>query len=144
MVNENIGGWKRYDADMKFYEKIRDEILTVAEQAGVSARQQLRLELGVEEILVNVFSYAYDDFGYIWLKTSVEGDCFRLEVADHGRPFDPLARDYRHAENVPLADRQPGGLGIFLVKKNFKSVVYCYEEMFGGMANHLTMLLQMK
>ena len=34
-----------------------------------------------------------------------------------------------------------GGYGIFLVKKNFSFVGYEYEELFGKMANHLTMEL---
>ena len=104
-------------------------------------RQQLRLELGFEEVLVNIISYAYDDPGYVWLKTSEEGDCFRIEFADHGKPFDPLEKDCRPPDDLPLEKRKPGGYGIFLVKKNFKSVEYKYEELFGKMANHLSLLL---
>ena len=133
--------WKRYDADMKWYERIREDVMAAAEEAGVSLRQQLKLELGFEEILVNIISYAYDDPGYVWVKTAEEGDCFRVEFADHGKPFDPLEKDRRPAEEIPLDEREPGGYGIFLVKKNFKSVEYKHEELFGQMANHLTMLL---
>ena len=78
-------GWKRYDADMKWYERIREDVMAAAEEAGVSLRQQLKLELGFEEILVNIISYAYDDPGYVWVKTAGEGNCFRIEFADHGK-----------------------------------------------------------
>ena len=134
--------WKRYDADMKWYERIREDVMAAAEEAGVSLRQQLKLELGFEEILVNIISYAYDDPGYVWVKTAEEGDCFRVEFADHGKPFDPLEKDRRPAEEIPLDEREPGGYGIFLVKKNFKSVEYKHEELFGQMANHLSLLLE--
>ena len=134
-------GWKRYDADMKWYEHIREDVMAAAEEAGVSLRQQLKLELGFEEILVNIISYAYEDPGYVWVKTAEEGDCFRVEFADHGKPFDPLEKDRRPAEEIPLEEREPGGYGIFLVKKNFKSVEYKHEELFGQMANHLSLLL---
>ena len=134
-------GWKRFDADMKWYERIREDVMAAAEEAGVSLRQQLKLELGFEEILVNIISYAYDDPGYVWVKTAEEGDRFRVEFADHGKPFDPLEKDRRPAEEISLEEREPGGYGIFLVKKNFKSVEYKHEELFGQMANHLTMLL---
>ncbi|MBR4907413.1 MAG: hypothetical protein IKZ43_00110, partial [Acidaminococcaceae bacterium] len=60
----------------------------------------------------------------------------------HGKPFDPLDKDRRPAEEIPLEEREPGGYGIFLVKKNYKSVEYKHEELFGQMANHLTMLLE--
>ena len=135
-------GWKRYDADMKWYEHIREDVMAAAEEAGVTLRQQLKLELGFEEILVNIISYAYEDPGYVWVKTTEEGDCFRVEFADHGKPFDPLEKDRRPSEEIPLEEREAGGYGIFLVKKNFKSVEYKHEELFGQMANHLTMLLE--
>ena len=142
MTGAETAGWKRYDADIKWYEHIREDILNAAEQAGVTLRQQLRLELGFEEILVNIISYAYDDPGFVWVKTGSEGDCFRIEIADHGKPFDPLAEDHRPEKDIPMEKREPGGYGIFLVKQNFKSVEYKYEELFGKMANHMSMLLE--
>ena len=61
MTNEErTVGWKRYDAEMKFYENIRDDVMDGAEKAGISPKQLLKLELGLEEILVNIISYAYD------------------------------------------------------------------------------------
>lgn len=141
MNNNTEQGWKRYDADMKWFEHIREDVVAAAEEAGVSPRQQLKLELGFEEILVNIISYAYDDPGYVWVRTTEGDNDFRIEFADHGKPFDPLEKDRRPAEDTPLEDREPGGYGIFLVKQNFKSVEYKYEEMFGHMANHMSMLL---
>lgn len=141
MNNNTEQGWKRYDADMKWFERIRDDVTAAAEEAGVSPRQMLKLELGFEEILVNIISYAYEDPGYVWVKTTEDDNEFRIEFADHGKPFDPLEKDRRPAEDTLLEDREPGGYGIFLVKANFKSVEYKYEEMFGHMANHMSMLL---
>ena len=141
MADAKSGSWKLYDAEMQWYEHIREDVLAAAEEAGVSPRQLLRLELGFEEILVNIISYAYDYPGFVWVKTADEGDCFRIEFADHGKPFDPLAKDCRPPDGIPLDKREPGGYGIFLVKKNFKLVEYRYEELFGQMANHLSMLL---
>lgn len=141
MAGAMSGIWQRYEADIKWYEHIREDVLAAAEKAGVSPRQLLRLELGFEEILVNIISYAYDYPGFVWVKTADEGDCFRIEFADHGKPFDPLAKDCRPPDGIPLDKREPGGYGIFLVKKNFKLVEYRYEELFGQMANHLSMLL---
>lgn len=51
-----------------------------------------------------------------------------------------LAQKMKHGE-VPTDDQDEGGYGIFLVKKNFSSVVYRHEEMFDGMTNHLIMEL---
>ncbi len=133
--------WRRYDAQRAVYDQIRDDVMDAADEAGVSPRQQIRLELGLEEMLVNIISYAYEDSGPVWVKTTRDGDLFRLEFVDHGKPFDPLAEDRRHTEGIPTVDQEEGGYGIFLVKKNFSFVGYRHEEMFGEMANHLTMEL---
>ena len=41
MADAKNGSWKRFDAEMKWYERIRDEVMAAAEEAGVSMRQQL-------------------------------------------------------------------------------------------------------
>lgn len=130
--------WRRYDAELKFYEHIKDDILQEAENAGISPRQELKLELGIEEIAVNIITYAYKDPGYIWIRTDSDGVHFRIEFADHGKPFDPLSQNMKHGE-IPTDDQDEGGYGIFLVKKNFSSIVYRQEELFDKTANHLIM-----
>ena len=132
--------WRRYDAELEFYEHIKDDILQDAENAGISTKQEFKLELGIEEIAVNIINYAYKDPGYMFIKTESDGKCFRLEFVDHGVPFDPLAKTMAHGE-IPTEDQDEGGYGIFLVKKNFSSVVYRQEEFFGKTANHLIMEL---
>ncbi len=140
-MEESRDGWRRYPAEKNEYDRIRDGILDAADTAEMSHRQQIRLELGIEEILINIISYAYEGEGSIWVKTNVDGSLFRLEFVDHGKAFDPLARDMRPNDGVPTIDQEEGGYGIYLVKKNFSSVVYAREQLFGNMANHLTMEL---
>ncbi|WP_462331765.1 ATP-binding protein [Schwartzia sp. (in: firmicutes)] len=142
MANENgIGRWRKYNAEMEIYEQLRDDVMDDARSLGMSEKKLNTLELGVEEIAVNIISYAYEKAGPLWVRTSTEDGLFRLEFADHGRYFDPLAEDMRHTDGVPTEEQAEGGYGIFLVKQFFSSVTYRYEEMFGEMANHLTMEL---
>ncbi len=142
MVKAAIDGdWRRYEAAREDYVVIRDGIIEDAKEYGMTPRQQLILELGIEEMLVNIISYAYERSGYVWVRTSVNGENFRLEVVDHGVHFDPLEKDRRRTKGTPIADQEEGGYGIFLVKKHFSFVGYDYEELFGKMANHLTMEL---
>ena len=139
-VSQTDGNWRRYDAELKFYEHIKNDILREAEAAGMSPQQEFKLELGIEEIAVNIISYAYKDPGYMFIRTKSDGRHFRLEFVDHGVPFDPLVQAMKHGE-IPTDDQDEGGYGIFLVKKNFSSVLYRHEEMFGKTANHLIMEL---
>ncbi len=140
---KNSEGWRQYKAERDFYDLIRDNVIAAAEAAGMTPRQQIRLELGFEEILVNIISYAYETAGPVWVRTSDDGNIFRLEFADHGKHFDPLEKDRRHTDGIPTEDQEEGGYGIYLVKKHFSFVGYQYEELFGKMANHMTMELSL-
>ena len=84
-----------------------------------------------------------------WRKYNAEMEIYeqlRDDVMDDARSLGmsekkPLAEDMRHTDGVPTEEQAEGGYGIFLVKQFFSSVTYRYEEMFGEMANHLTMEL---
>ncbi len=95
--------------------------------AGFTAEDLDRLELVVEEIVVNIARYGYDQEvtgGEAELACAVEGPGrVRLEVSDNGREFDPLASappDFSRG----MADRTPGGMGIFLVRSIAESITW--------------------
>jgi len=142
--NRAAAGWKCYNAVMECYESARNYVLSEAINAGISRKQALKLELGLEEILVNIISYAYDKPGKVWIRTNADENRFFLEFADHGKPFDPLQTDRTPDPDIPLENRIPGGYGIFLVRKNFSSVMYRHEELFGRMANHVTLEINLQ
>ena len=61
MADAKNGSWKRFDAEMKWYERIRDEVMAAAEEAGVSMRQQLRLVLSCNLGLMMNLPYLLPD-----------------------------------------------------------------------------------
>ena len=82
-------------------------------------------QLAVEEIGTNIIKYGYDDEleHRITLRVECLADCFRLQILDDGHPFD--------ARQVPepdleqrLEERQPGGLGISLVRRLARRMDY--------------------
>jgi anti-sigma regulatory factor (Ser/Thr protein kinase) len=75
------------------------------------------LELSLEEILVNIVSYAYDDDEphEIHFKVDVDADMIAMKFIDDGRPFNPLAAEKMATRN-PLVERGEGGLGINFVR----------------------------
>ncbi len=101
-----------------------------AQAAALPEREQGHLDLVLEEILVNVMSYAYPDGvrGTIEVSYTVEGpgNMF-VQVSDGGRAFDPLAKDPPDLR-LSLAERPIGGLGIFLVKQITQSLHYSRVE----------------
>ena len=82
-------------------------------------------QLAAEEIGTNIIKYGYDDEleHSVTLRVECLADCFRLRILDDGHPFD--------ARQVPdpdleqgLEDRQPGGLGISLVRRLARRMEY--------------------
>ena len=81
------------------------------------AKFLMQLELVVEEIFVNIAQYAYaPNAGSVRLSVHVDDDAVTLTFIDSGLEYNPLEQPEPDV-NLPLEDRAPGGLGIFLAKK---------------------------
>lgn len=95
-----------------------------------SERTLFQLRLAVEEIFVNIASYAYfPKDGEAEIRCEVLEDPLRAEIQflDSGMPFDPLAREDADTSEEGLMGRE-GGLGILLIKNMMDSVQYSYED----------------
>ena len=100
------------------------------ERRGCPAKVRTELDIAVEEIFVNIASYAYEGkTGNAMIRLQDRDDPRGISVtlADEGAPFDPLARP---DPDVTLAaeERSIGGLGIYLVKKTMDQVQYRYAD----------------
>lgn len=107
-----------------------DYVRRMAGVAGLSDAQGSRLELAVEEALVNICGYAYVDRAQAgrvlcWIETRPDGVV--VNIADEGSPFDPLARPDPDTA-LDLDQREPGGLGILLIKSLVSDVAYRREH----------------
>ncbi len=113
--------------------KLRTVISFIDEQleaVGCPMKTQLQIELAVEEIFVNIASYAYaPGTGTVQIKTVISGEPPVAEITfiDHGVRYDPLSRDDPNVK-LPPSERKIGGLGIFLTKKNMDNVSYEYRD----------------
>jgi anti-sigma regulatory factor (Ser/Thr protein kinase) len=111
-------------------------VATAARAAGVSEDRIWKVQLALEEVLVNVFRYAYapGEAGSVSIGCSVADGGIFLRIRDSGRPFDPLAH---HAPDLGggIEDRAVGGLGIFLLREMADGVAYHRL----GDANQLTL-----
>lgn len=100
------------------------------EQVGCPAKTVLQVSMAVEEIFINIASYAYDPkVGPATIRVEVKEEplCVIITFVDHGRPYDPLAREDPDV-TLPAEQRQVGGLGIFLVKKTMDDIRYEYKD----------------
>ena len=93
-------------------------------------RAQMQIDVAVEEIYVNIASYAYTPgTGPACLQVELREDPRTLLITfiDSGVPYDPLAKPDPDI-SLPASERQIGGLGIFMVKKTMDDMIYEYRD----------------
>jgi len=84
--------------------------------------------LAVEELFVNIASYAYRGFPEgplreATIRLALRDSCLILQIEDSGKAFNPL--EYPKPDtHAPLEDRPIGGLGIYLTRKVMDEMDY--------------------
>ena len=99
-------------------------------RSTVPKRARMQMMLAVEEIFVNISSYAYHpEVGQAEVGVDIDGDppTVTIRFLDQGRPFNPLEKPDADI-TLSAQDREIGGLGILLVKKIMDQVDYVYEN----------------
>ena len=100
------------------------------EEAGCPMLTQISIDIAVEEVFVNIASYAYGDTsGNAVIRVTVHEDPQTVEITfiDSGKQYDPLAKADPNT-GLTLRERKKGGLGIFVVKKSMDNVSYEYKD----------------
>jgi len=101
-----------------------------ARAAGLPEQRWEQVALVVEEIFVNISSYAYAEGqrGDVEIRCETpERGVLCVEVADRGAEYNPLTR---LEPNLParIEDRSVGGLGIFLVRQLTDALEYRRDD----------------
>ena len=111
-----------------------DEVLAFVnehlDEINCPRKVRMQLNLTVEEIYVNIASYAYapgTGMVKIILDDLKDPDGVRLTFVDQGVPYDPLQKKDPDI-TLPAEQRPIGGLGIYLVKKNMDVLTYHSEN----------------
>ncbi len=109
--------------------KVQDFVEENVELLSASSAELMQTLLSVEEIFVNIASYAYGDKegdATILLKI-LDPKGIEITFIDKGVYYDPLKKIDPDI-TAKAEDRAIGGLGIFLVKKNMDELEYKYED----------------
>jgi sigma-B regulation protein RsbU (phosphoserine phosphatase) len=88
-----------------------------------------RLQLALDELMVNVVSYGQGDaeqLPQLILNLRLRRQLLIVELRDTGVPFNPFAVAEPDTD-LSLDERDPGGLGVFLVRTLTESFSYSYE-----------------
>ena len=95
------------------------------ETAGLNMATSMKLNLAIEEAVVNVMNYAYPQgtVGDINIEAQADDEQLAFIISDSGSPFDPTAQ--QEADITLSAEERPiGGLGIHLVRQIMDDVAY--------------------
>ena len=100
------------------------------EALGCGASEQMQIDVSVEEIFVNIASYAYTpNEGPVAIQFEATRDPVSMSIRflDHGIPYDPLDAPEPDISS-PLRERKRGGLGIFISRQYMDAIDYQYKD----------------
>ena len=100
------------------------------EEAECGMKAQMQIDVAVEEIFVNIASYAYAPgrgSATLRLELKEEPRSAVITFLDRGIPYDPLQKNDPDV-SLPAEERKIGGLGIFMVKKSMDEMHYEYRD----------------
>ena len=106
-------------------EKVAQFVEEIGEELGLNMELQMNLNLVREEMVSNVIFYAYPEGeeAEIELLAKSDGKELTFVLSDQGKEFDPTAKEDADPDINP-ADREIGGMGIFIVKNIMNKVTY--------------------
>lgn len=115
--------------DLSELARVGQVTTTFGEQHQLPEQLIFEVNLALEEVLVNVISYGYDDQNEheIVLHLSIQDEEVWATVEDDGRPFNPLEAAMPDLEQE-VEERPIGGLGIHLVRKVMDSLEYTRQQ----------------
>lgn len=117
-------------ADRNNLLKVQSFIDEQLEDAGCLMLTQIAIDVAVEELFVNIASYAYvQEIGVAVVQVEMLDDPLSVKITfiDNGKQYDPLAKP---DPDITLAakERKKGGLGIYMVKNSMDDMRYEYKE----------------
>lgn len=119
---------KEFKANLNELPNVQELVNSQLKKYCTDANTINQINLAVEEIFVNIVSYAYKDKeGSCFITVKHTGKSIEFTFEDDGIPFNPLEKDPPDI-TLPTSKRKIGGLGIYLVKQIMDKVEYRYEN----------------
>ena len=115
----------RVHNDLAEVARVGDEVRGLWAEHGLPEDLEMPVTLALEEALSNVIRHGclpgqeYD----IQVRFAASERAVEIELSDNARPFDPLSLPPPNLD-LPIEQRKPGGLGVFLVRQLMDEVSY--------------------
>ena len=97
----------------------------VCENVGFDMSTTLKLNLAIEEAVVNVMNYAYPagTKGDVDIDAEANDELLKFVISDSGTPFDPTTKGEVDT-TLSAEERGIGGLGIHLIRQIMDTINY--------------------
>lgn len=106
-------------------ERVNQFVDDIADELGLDMELKMNLNLVLEEMVSNVIFYAYPEGKAADIELVAESDGSKLTfvLSDRGKAFDPTLKADADPDVNP-AEREIGGMGIYIVKNIMNEVSY--------------------
>lgn len=119
---------KIFPAKVEELDNVTAFIEEECEKIECPLKDQMQINIALEEMFVNVAHYAYHpEDGLVEVQVSGEDKTLTISLIDTGTPYNPLAKEDPDI-TLEANERQIGGLGIFMTKKIMDEVEYKFED----------------
>ena len=105
--------------------------------AGLGKKAAYRLRLAVDEIATNTITHGYAEAGLegvVDLRAEIDEKTLTISIEDTGVAYDPRQSEPPDDLDLPLEQRQVGGLGVFLAIRGVNKLLY---ERIGDRNRHI-------
>lgn len=109
--------------------KVEKWLADLSEKMQLTPRTGFALDLVLNEALINIINYAFEDSlqHQIIINLKQTSDELIVEIIDNGRPFNPLQNETPELAKS-LEEASIGGRGILLLREYCSQMNYCYSE----------------
>ena len=114
------------DATLENLDEVLAFVDSCLEELECPMKAQMQIDVAVEEIFVNIASYAYEpQTGSATVRLEIKQDPKSVVITflDRGVPYNPAAKEDPDI-SLPAEERKIGGLGIYMVKKSMDKMLY--------------------
>lgn len=118
------------DATLENISVITEFVDEQLEQFDCPIKAQAQIDIAIDELFGNIVHYAYHpEVGPATVRVEVLEEPLSVIITfiDQGVPYDPLAKADPDV-TLSAEEREIGGLGIYIVKKNMSEITYEYKE----------------
>lgn len=131
---------KAFPSQLESVHGIQEFVNQNLEKIELDSEKLMQIDLVIEEVVVNIVKYGFPGKkqGQISIEISQPENQIIIKIIDNGIPFNPLEAETPDITGG-LENRDPGGLGIFLVKQLTSKIGYSRKNQENHLSLHISL-----